>query len=103
MLFSKFGFNSDQDITKYHVFVVTGKAANSNAMKFYRTTITIESLSPHFYPQIYMNKQEMSSLKFNWTEQNFPNLNKYDLQFGDNPFDQMGKTKFVYSFEGQTT
>lgn len=56
ILFQKFQYQTDQEIMKRHVFQVPGKSGNS--MQYYRVHIIIEALTPHFYPMVYLIKQE---------------------------------------------
>ena len=61
--------------------------------------IIIESLTPHFYPIVYTKKVEKDKEPEDFDSLGFPNINEYDKAFGENPFKQLQKTRFEYTFK----
>lgn len=70
---------------------------------YHKAVITIDPLTPNFYPKIYLNKVELQYEPTNSGQLRFPNLVDNDLVFGENPFYQLNSNKFEYSFVGQAS
>jgi len=100
MLFRKHQFMSVQEQVKFFVFKVPG--ATSSGPVTYDGKIIIESLTEHFYPLIYLKKQEFKAMPSQMSALSFPNLVNYELVFGQNPFEQLQKNTFEYSFAGSS-
>jgi len=63
LLYEKFQYQSIQEHVKFHVFQVPGATFNKDkelSDSYYRTKISINSLTPHFYPMIYISKIELA-------------------------------------------
>ena len=60
LLNQKFQFQSVKEQAKYHAFIVPGATKRRDGtinIAYYRVKITIEALTPHFYPRVYVKKQ----------------------------------------------
>lgn len=55
----KFRYDTVQEQVKFHVFQVPPSRTGSTV--YHTVSITLDPLTPSFYPQIYLNKIEMSS------------------------------------------
>lgn len=94
----KFHFKTAVELVKFHVFRVPPPSASTDRHK---VTISVDPLTPGFYPKIYLNMIQSSSEATNLASLKFPNLISHDLAFGENPFYQLNSAKFVYTFTGQ--
>lgn len=93
----KFHFKTAVEQVKFHVFRVPPP---STATEHHKVEITVDPLTPNFYPKIYLNMIQSSSEATNLASLKFPNLISHDLAFGENPFYQLNSNKFVYTFTG---
>jgi len=53
--------------------------------QYFRATIVIESLTPHFYPQVYLNKIELDEEPSELSTLTFPTIDTHDIAFGEDP------------------
>lgn len=68
-------------------------------------TITIDALTPHFYPTLYLKKVEQSSAAGDLRALKFPSAQRggSDQSFGENPFYQLNAKTFAYTFVAAAT
>ena len=101
-LFQKFQYQSASEQVKFHVFQVPGAAQNPNTVtsNFFKVRILISALTPHFYPVLYLKKQEFATQPGELSTLKYPTLIDYDLAFGENPFSQLQQNTFTYEFKG---
>lgn len=99
-LYEKYQYQSNQEYVKFHVFQVPGaKLVNKNLEEvFYRVRISINSLTPHFYPMLYLKKIEMSTQPSELSQLSFPTIIDYYKSFGEDPFSQIYGSSFEYVF-----
>lgn len=96
----KFQFRTKQEEVKFHVFRAPPPLSNPG---YHTVTLEIDPLTPNFYPQVFLNKIELSSIQTRLADLSYPNLVKHDLAFGENPFFQLNSKTFEYSFTGQAS
>jgi len=87
-MYVKFQYQSFGEEIKFHVMQVPGAVAedeNSMPVAYFRATITIEALTPHFYPQIYMKKVGLEDEPSEINTLEFPTIDVYDQAFGEDP------------------
>jgi len=65
---------------------------------YYRAKISIQSLTPHFYPMIYIKKIELAYKPTELSTLEFPNIDRYFKSFGEDPLSQVYETQFDYTF-----
>jgi hypothetical protein len=103
LLFQKYQFTSVQEQVKFHVFYVPRASRNSAGSLsdvYFRVKISINQLSPGFYPTLYLKHMGFASRPASLAALPFPTIAHYDMEFGGNPFAQLTKTKFEYTFTG---
>jgi hypothetical protein len=93
----KFRYLTVQEQVKFHVFRVPPGADDTS---YHKVQIRLQQITPNFYPKIYLNKIELDNEPTNMDALNYPDLIKYDLVFGENPFYQLGSSEFVYEVVG---
>lgn len=71
--------------------------------RFFKAKITIESLTPHFYPQVYLKKMSKTEKPDQLNSLDFPTLVDYDIAFGEDPFPQLNSNIFEYSWSNVST
>ena len=72
--------------------------------EYFEVKIIIEALTPHFYPMVFTKLVESNIEPSNGLDGlGFPNINDYDRAFGENPFEQLHKHRFEYTFRDFTT
>lgn len=79
----KFFFKTVEEQVKFHVFRVPPP---TSATAHHKVAITIDPLTPNFYPKIYLNKIQSTTELTNLGTLKYPNLVDHDLAFGENPF-----------------
>lgn len=82
-MMQKFFFDTVEEQVKFHVFRVPPP---SSTTEHHKVTITIDPLTPSFYPKLYLNKIQSSAEISNLGTLKYPNLVSHDLVFGENPF-----------------
>ena len=98
----KFSFDTTQELVKFHVFHVPGGSIRDET--YHMVSIIFESLSPHLYPMIYLNKIEEEENAFDsLADLKHPSRAEHDFAFGENPFHQVGKAVQTYKFIGLST
>ena len=65
---------------------------------FYKTKISINALTPHFYPMVYLKKIELTKQPTELSQLSFPTIKDYFMAFGEDPFTQLYSNKFDYNF-----
>ena len=62
--------------------------------------ITIDALTPNFYPLVYLKKNEVLVVPqgFKPSMLPLPSINDYDLAFGENILTQINTSRFEYTF-----
>jgi hypothetical protein len=101
LLYQKFQFQSVKEQAKFHAFTVPGATKRRDGTinyAYYRVKITIDALTPHFYPRVYIKKQERYNAPASLAEMEFPSVNDYLHFFGDDPYSQIHSTHFEYEF-----
>jgi hypothetical protein len=85
---------------KFHVFQVPGaKKVNGNVEEiFYKAKISINALTPHFYPMVYLKKIEMNAQPTELSQLTFPTIEDYFMAFGEDPFGQLYASDFEFNF-----
>lgn len=92
-----------QEQVKFHVFYVPRASQNAGGGLndvYFRVKISINQLSPHFYPTLYLKQQGFGSRPASLAALPFPSIVDYQMEFGGNPFAMLTKTKFEYTFTG---
>jgi hypothetical protein len=87
-MYVKFQYQSFGEEIKFHVMQVPGAPepeGNEMPAAYYRATITIESLTPHFYPQIYLKKVGLEDEPTELNTLEFPTIDVYNKAFGEDP------------------
>lgn len=81
------------------------KSGNSLTTRYHGVTISIDALTPHFYPTVYLKKVEQRSAAADLNALTFPSVKSgtFDKSFGENPFSQLGANVFSYSFVAAAT
>jgi hypothetical protein len=69
----------------------------------YRVNIFIESLTEYFYPMIYLKKQELEQQPTQLNQLLFPSIKFYDKVYGQNPFENLNRQNFLFTFPGTST
>jgi hypothetical protein len=90
-----------QEQIKFHAFIVPGATKRRDGtinIAYYRVKITIDALTPHFYPRIYVKKQQRYGAPASLASMEFPTANDYLYFFGDDPYSQIHGTSFEYEF-----
>ena len=67
---------------------------------YFRVKISINQLSPGFYPTLYLKQLGFASRPASLAALPFPSIVDYQMEFGGNPFALLTKTKFEYTFTG---
>ena len=75
----KFQFRTEHERVKFMVFQVPSTWSFN-----FDTVITVEGLSEHSYPSIYLTKLELEDIPEDFELLVYPTLVDYDLKFGDN-------------------
>jgi hypothetical protein len=91
---------------KFHVFQVPGAVKDSaGKLKevYYKAKISINSLTPHFYPMIYLKKIELAIQPTELSQMIFPTINDYFIAFGEDPLSQLYAEDFEYTFKNVST
>jgi hypothetical protein len=85
VLYRKQQFQTDQEQVKFHLFRIPGAASGKQTnVKF---SIKVEALSDHFYPQIYLKKNELDSPISSTSELEYPSIIDFETVLGSNPFE----------------
>lgn len=84
------------------VFQVNG-TSNPGVTKYHRVNITIRSLTPNFYPVIYLKKVGLNKQATSFSSFSFPTFLNKDVALGQNPYTIINQTRFVFNFTGSTT
>lgn len=71
--------------------------------RYFRAHLTIEALTPHFYPQVYMNKVGSEEEPEDLSTLSYPSISEFDMAFGEDPIPQLYNNRFVYSWTGEST
>jgi len=86
------------------LFEAPGALKNSvNGMfdpRWYKVTIFVDSLTPHFYPYILLEHHEFEPADLQ--SLSYPTMQQSDFQFGTNPLNQLHKTSFKYEAKVET-
>ena len=98
MLPTKVTLYTARELVKFHVFNVPG--VSTGQAVYHRVDLTITILDQSIFPVLYLNKVEMSSQPQYVNMLNFPNINSYQLVFGENPFYQLNAQEITYSYYG---
>lgn len=93
----KYQFRTNKEEVKFHVFRVPPPSTNPG---YHNVVIQIDPLTPNFYPKVFLNKIELSSLTNRIETLKYPNLVNHDIAFGENPFYQLNSNTFEYTFTG---
>ena len=70
--------------------------------RWHKAKITIESLTPHFYPQVFLKKISLDDQPDQLAEMDFPSLNNFDFAFGEDPFPQLHSNTFEYEWNNKS-
>jgi hypothetical protein len=91
---------------KYHTFIVPGATRRSDGtinIAYYRVKITIDALTPNYYPRVYAKKNTRLNSPSSLGALDFPTPNNYLYFFGDQPVKQLSKTRFEYEFTNSSS
>lgn len=91
---------------KFHTFIVPGATKRRDGtinIAYYRAKITIDALTPNFYPRVYLKKTTRINPPAYLGALDFPTPNDYLYFFGDQPSEQLGKTRFEYEFTNSSS
>jgi len=107
LLYQKYQFETVNEQVKWLIFDAPPALYNredGNLLDvYYQATISIEPLTPHFYPILYVRRLELQNEPRDLSSLDFPNIAEYEKKFGENPNDVLHKTKFEYSFKDVST
>ena len=77
---------------------------NPSAPVYHKVDVTIQGLTPDFYPIVYLKKvSETSEQVTKLHELNYPSIIDYQIALGQNPFTSLGKSKFEKTFFGSAS
>lgn len=57
--------------------------------RYFKAYLTIEALTPHFYPQVYINKVGSEEEPEDLSTLSYPSINEFEMAFGENPMSQL--------------
>jgi len=97
--------HSLQEQAKFHTFLVPGATRSDGVINiaYYRVKITIDGLTPHFYPRVYVKKTTRLGPPASLSSLDFPTPNDYLYFFGEQPSKQLQKTSFEYEFTNSSS